>query len=310
MGSRRLVTPESSKEPLSMGELIALIDTARQVGEFGYGDDTYDVGLVDGVLAYSCFEANAEEEDLRGFVTVTSAFYPELASYYNDRVDRWVDDQQRPDLLDNARYELEMLQWQVERSRVKPRRPSVRFKETIAEIDTDLAEALRRFMRYRAGFDGFDFVMERRKKAADIPGIITNVHVTWMQDGEPQTRPIESVAGLAALVKELGSSEGGDQLLEEALAGVSGLRTIERAHLAYAMGETERADGLYKEAEEDAPAEMAKVYLGEGRLDEVERLRHSFDPSDPNLCAACALARGDTDEAVRWARAARQSSGS
>jgi len=64
--------PESSKTPLSMRELIELMDGVT-------GDNLHRRGLVAGCL----FEYDTD------FLTVTSEFYPELGRWYKDAVKEW-----------------------------------------------------------------------------------------------------------------------------------------------------------------------------------------------------------------------------
>lgn len=92
-GSRYAVTPEVSEEPLSMGELVDLIDSARQADEAHlYGDDRFNVGLADSARELNYFSgAGLEPEELLGFVFVSSAFYPELSRYYAERASAWID---------------------------------------------------------------------------------------------------------------------------------------------------------------------------------------------------------------------------
>jgi hypothetical protein len=66
------IEPNSSKEPLSLGDLIELIDTASDGENVGLTDFFRDLNL-DGV---------DDPKELLTFVTVTSAFYPQLDAYY------------------------------------------------------------------------------------------------------------------------------------------------------------------------------------------------------------------------------------
>jgi hypothetical protein len=75
------VTPETSIEPLSFGELIDLIDEARSDGTAGTTELLRDVNLD--------YAENAEE--LVDFVWVSSDFYPHLQNYYVDRANAWLE---------------------------------------------------------------------------------------------------------------------------------------------------------------------------------------------------------------------------
>jgi hypothetical protein len=73
-GSEYAITPELAARPLAMGELVDLIDTADP------GDQSYGLGLVEPPLVANL--EGCDPDDLVGFVTVTSAFYPQLGAYY------------------------------------------------------------------------------------------------------------------------------------------------------------------------------------------------------------------------------------
>jgi hypothetical protein len=74
----RWVLPrESSAEPLTLGELIALIDDARV-------DDVDGTSLTD-ALRDGCDDA----ESGRDFVRVSSELYPELEAWYEERAAEW-----------------------------------------------------------------------------------------------------------------------------------------------------------------------------------------------------------------------------
>jgi hypothetical protein len=90
-GSRYDVAPASCAQPLTLGELIDLIDTARQADEGHlYGDDRIDIGLVDSARDLN-YEGSGDAEGLRDFVRVSSAFYPELERYFQLRAEAWVE---------------------------------------------------------------------------------------------------------------------------------------------------------------------------------------------------------------------------
>jgi len=90
-GSRYDVAPASSAQPLTLGELIDMIDTARRASEeWRMGDDRIDVGLVDGAREF-VYEGSGDAEGLRDFVRVSSPFYPELERYFQLRAEAWVE---------------------------------------------------------------------------------------------------------------------------------------------------------------------------------------------------------------------------
>lgn len=89
-----VIEPARSERPLSLRQLITLIDTARRTGGISCGDDSYDVGLIDGVL-HGNLDAGAEHESMRYFFRVSSAFYPQLETYYDAVMQQWYDDEVR-----------------------------------------------------------------------------------------------------------------------------------------------------------------------------------------------------------------------
>jgi hypothetical protein len=75
--------PASSLLPLTLGQLIGLIDGARHP-DFDTGDGALDDGLRD-------FQETSDPEDLAHFVTVESEFYPELGEHYQRRARQWLE---------------------------------------------------------------------------------------------------------------------------------------------------------------------------------------------------------------------------
>jgi hypothetical protein len=77
----RKISPETSATPLEMGQLVELIDTAR---------DEYDqVGLTD-LFRDNTAQFMEDPKDAVNFVTVSSPFYPELRAYYEFRAQEWL----------------------------------------------------------------------------------------------------------------------------------------------------------------------------------------------------------------------------
>lgn len=75
--------PTTSSRPLTLSEVIALIDTTRA------GD--YYAGVVVGLLQFN-YECSEDLEAHRNFVSVSSAFYPELGSWYDDVIEEWYEE--------------------------------------------------------------------------------------------------------------------------------------------------------------------------------------------------------------------------
>ena len=74
--------PKTSTQPLSLGELIALID-----GATGHLDGDAK-GLTGAYRSYNLDGCDAA--DLVDFVTVSSPFYPELQAYYAEEAGEWL----------------------------------------------------------------------------------------------------------------------------------------------------------------------------------------------------------------------------
>jgi hypothetical protein len=75
---------KSSAQPLSLQQLIAFIDGTNQA------EDSQGNGLVYSVLDMN-IEGSGDPESLRGFVSVSSVFYPELQRYYDAQTDQHLD---------------------------------------------------------------------------------------------------------------------------------------------------------------------------------------------------------------------------
>lgn len=81
------VAPEYSDRPLSMRELIELIDGAEMSEE-----PEMARGLVYGALAFNSLVGSGDATDAN-FVSVRSEFYPELDEHYRQQAVRWVLDE-------------------------------------------------------------------------------------------------------------------------------------------------------------------------------------------------------------------------
>jgi hypothetical protein len=77
--------PDESVRPLTMRELVELIDNTQ--GEGMYPD--YGTGLT---TVWRDFHANngSSPEEMVRFVTVSSEFYPDLRRYYEDEAAMWL----------------------------------------------------------------------------------------------------------------------------------------------------------------------------------------------------------------------------
>ena len=73
--------PCTSTRPLTQGEIVALIDDATDDGGIAMGAVQWNAGN------------GSDIDDLRGFITITSPFYPQLGAWYAGRVDAFLDSQ-------------------------------------------------------------------------------------------------------------------------------------------------------------------------------------------------------------------------
>jgi hypothetical protein len=78
--------PEESAHPLTMGELVGLIDSAH--GEGMYPD--YGTGLTSVWRDFN-LEGGSSPEEMARFVTVSSEFYPDLWRYYEAEAEEWLE---------------------------------------------------------------------------------------------------------------------------------------------------------------------------------------------------------------------------
>lgn len=95
--------PSYSDKPLTMREIVQLMDTASQQPDDD--PDGWFTGLVQGSSRYQyyseSFECPPHFDRRKGFTSVSSAFYPELSSWYDD-----VDEELCEEYKQKAREEL------------------------------------------------------------------------------------------------------------------------------------------------------------------------------------------------------------
>ena len=84
-----ILTKKTSAKPLSMREVTQILDTSREV-LYDTGEEMEYVGLIKPVIEYMKQDGCKKEESI-DFVTVESAFYPELFAYYEQRKEIWFD---------------------------------------------------------------------------------------------------------------------------------------------------------------------------------------------------------------------------
>lgn len=90
-----LVVPDARSDlPLSMGELVDLIDGTADDDAYGMTDSPN--GLTDFFRDSNCVSVSTLEdlERLRYFVSVSSAFYSQLDGYYERRAEQWLTQKQ------------------------------------------------------------------------------------------------------------------------------------------------------------------------------------------------------------------------
>lgn len=85
-----ILTKKTSTKPLSMREVTQILDTSREV-LYDTGEEMEYVGPIKPVIEYMKQDGCKKEESI-DFVTVESAFYPELFAYYEQRKEIWFDE--------------------------------------------------------------------------------------------------------------------------------------------------------------------------------------------------------------------------
>ena len=80
---------DHSERPLTLAELVQLIDGAYIPG------NSYPGGLVIEPLELN-YDSGADLDSLMGFIFIDSRFYPELATYYEQGIEEWIE-AHRPD---------------------------------------------------------------------------------------------------------------------------------------------------------------------------------------------------------------------
>src|SRR6266508_771309 len=79
--------PERSREPLTLGELVGLLDQTAQPDAHPAGAA---YGLIEGQWEWHLRAGNEAPEHAAKFVSVSSAYYPALSEYYAARADEWI----------------------------------------------------------------------------------------------------------------------------------------------------------------------------------------------------------------------------
>lgn len=84
-----IVEPEVSDRPLTLGELIGLLDGVSSPDDYG---EACNGGLVEGFWQYTLDVGEESAEEAAAFATAESAFYPMLGAYYLARGAAWAAD--------------------------------------------------------------------------------------------------------------------------------------------------------------------------------------------------------------------------
>lgn len=82
--------PATSRRPLTMRQVVRLIDGAMEDG-----------GLVLGIVKMNAGPGESHPDDLRTFATVSSPFYPELGRWYDFAVNHYLDTLKEPSHAEN-----------------------------------------------------------------------------------------------------------------------------------------------------------------------------------------------------------------
>jgi len=131
-----------SKEPLTFGGLLQLIDSIRT--EMTRPDQSYVDWIRD-----SNIDGGADPDDMRHFITVNSPFYPELQSYYDGRAEAWYEEQMRLFWEEEARAEQEAL----ERERLQQEKKA-REAPLIAPFRQDIERIVAKYEPEQSGAAG------------------------------------------------------------------------------------------------------------------------------------------------------------
>ena len=84
------VRPASSTQPLTLGELIAMLEAACYSGPCpDEGDDVRFGGVIWGTLRLNLEHGIPHADDYVFFMKVTSRHYRQLARYYDERLSEW-----------------------------------------------------------------------------------------------------------------------------------------------------------------------------------------------------------------------------
>ena len=304
-GSEYETVPKSSSKPLTFGQLIDLIDLTRSVGTNAYAEDEYNVGLVESVREYN-YASGEEAESLRRFVRVTSAFYPQLEAYFDERAEHWC----RSIALERLDEELEWypdttpfvrLPRPVPPARYRPDKPIFcRRRHPMQPLDEIDRDAVELWMRYRAGLDGFSLEAVR---AIGNEGESHSVRVraTWRQGDTVHEAELENCAG--ALLPLAKKSPRGSELLERDLAD-NAVSVELRVELALRMGRKARAVELLGELSKVDPLQAAKFMEWLGRGEEAVALYREVATDSPMEAGWGLLRAGLADEAEQAFRAA------
>jgi tetratricopeptide (TPR) repeat protein len=298
MGSKYEVKPKSSLRPLTFAQIINLIDMSQQIGALSYGARKYELGLADSHREYSYREGSGDALSLRDFVSVSSAFYPQLAAYYDDRAEHWY----RPFVLEALENELEgrlakpsvWIERPISPAKYKPNTLLFILKRSPWGTKDRVVnrEAVESWMRYKAGLDGFE--LQRSDEHAWLEGKKRPIVARWLQGRRKRVAKLENRA--SALLPIAKESPLGAELLERDL-GDRAVSVEQRLTLALAMDMRAKAAELVHELGMRKPFAAAEYLEWLGRSDEAIVLYRKVVSRRPVDVAWAMLRAGLIEEA-------------
>ena len=82
------IKPTSSARPLTLGEMVALLESACFAGRSHEGDERFR-GVIWGNLQLQLEQGHDHADDYLSLLTVSSPHYRQLERYFGDRLDEW-----------------------------------------------------------------------------------------------------------------------------------------------------------------------------------------------------------------------------
>jgi hypothetical protein len=159
------VQPKSSDEPLTLGQVIDIIDTSE---------------LVSGPRDMN-FQGGATAEEIFNFATVTSVYYPDLETYFDTADEKWLEEKQREEEEEEERWEREAV-LEAERKQIPLRPYRGRIDKYVLQFGDQMTPNpnWRGFLRLQDVAKQFieDYIMENGKLPTGEHSIIVEGH-SW-----------------------------------------------------------------------------------------------------------------------------------